>query len=53
MQVSATDEGLRLRERVADLPHRLACAVGLDTAELTTMNHLLGRVRAAAAVHSL
>jgi DNA-binding MarR family transcriptional regulator len=53
VHISVTPDGSALRERVADLPERLGCAVGLDVEELTQLHILLERVRAAAAVHTL
>ena len=43
--IRPTDQGLHLRERVADLPERLACAVDLTVAEFTQLHHLLSRIR--------
>jgi DNA-binding MarR family transcriptional regulator len=51
--IRATDQGLRLQDRVADLPERLACAVDLTIDELTQLHHLLGRVRASAGTNTL
>ena len=51
--IEATDQGHRLRDRLADLPERLACAVDLDPGELRTLHHLLSRVRASADTNAL
>jgi MarR family transcriptional regulator, organic hydroperoxide resistance regulator len=51
--IQATDQGLRLRDRVADLPERLACAVDLSVDELIHLHHLLSRVRASADTNTL
>jgi len=51
--VTATDRGAELRQRVADLPDRLACAAGLSTAEFTQLHQLLTRIRTSATTASL
>ncbi|MEV6489990.1 MarR family transcriptional regulator [Actinoplanes sp. NPDC051633] len=51
--IQATDQGLQLRNRVADLPQRLACAVDLTIDEFTQLHHLLSRIRASADVNTL
>jgi DNA-binding MarR family transcriptional regulator len=51
--VRPTAEGAELRHRVADLPHRLACAVDLTGDEFAQLHHLLSRVRASAATHAM
>jgi len=51
--VRPTAQGAELQPKVADLPHRLACAVDLTGAEFTQLHHLLGRVRASAGTHTI
>jgi DNA-binding MarR family transcriptional regulator len=51
--IEATDQGLQLQRRVADLPERLACAVGLTTGELRQLHDLLSRARDSADHNSL
>ena len=45
--VHLTDSGAALRDTLADLPHRIACAVDLTDDEFTQLHTLLGRVRGA------
>jgi DNA-binding MarR family transcriptional regulator len=45
--ITPTDQGTALRERVADLPQRLACATDLTIEELSRLQDLLARVRGA------
>lgn len=45
--VHLTDSGTRLRDTLADLPRRIACATDLTDDEFTQLHHLLGRVRGA------
>ncbi len=47
--ISPTAAGTALRQRAADLPARLACALDLTTEELTQLHHLLTRIRGTAA----
>ena len=47
--IRPTLAGTELQTQVADLPDRLACAVDLTAAEFSQLQHLLSRVRAAAA----
>jgi len=51
--VAATAKGSELRQRVANLPERLACAVELSPDEFAALHHLLSRVRASATVNSI
>lgn len=51
--IHLTDTGARLREHVADLPRRLACAVDLTDDDFRTLHHLLSRIRASATTHTL
>jgi MarR family transcriptional regulator, organic hydroperoxide resistance regulator len=51
--VQPTPEGADLRQRVADLPERLACAVDLTLDEFTQLHHLLSRVRASASTSTM
>lgn len=51
--ITATAAGAALREPAADLPRRLACAVGLEPGELAQLHQLLNRVRAAAAANAI
>ncbi|MEU7905476.1 MarR family transcriptional regulator [Actinoplanes sp. NPDC049118] len=46
--ITPTDQGTALRDRVADLPERLACATDLSVDEFTQLHHLLGRIRGTA-----
>ena len=43
--IHLTDTGTALHERAADVPERIACAVGLTDDEFTQLHHLLGRIR--------
>ncbi|MFI5494042.1 MarR family winged helix-turn-helix transcriptional regulator [Actinoplanes sp. NPDC051859] len=43
--ISPTAAGNTLRDRLADLPQRLACTLDLTDDELTTLHHLLNRIR--------
>jgi DNA-binding MarR family transcriptional regulator len=45
--ITPTDQGTALRERVADLPQRLAGATDLTIEELSRLQNLLARVRGA------
>jgi DNA-binding MarR family transcriptional regulator len=45
--ITPTDQGTALRERVADLPQRLAGATDLTIEELSRLQDLLARVRGA------
>jgi DNA-binding MarR family transcriptional regulator len=51
--VQPTPEGAELRQRVADLPERLACAVDLTLDEFTQLHRLLSRVRASATTSTM
>jgi hypothetical protein len=51
--IRPTAEGAELQHRVADLPHRLACAVDLTGDEFAQLHHLLSRVRASAAAQTM
>ena len=51
--IHPTAKGSELRNRVADLPERLACAVDLSLDEFTQLHDLLSRVRASAATQNL
>lgn len=51
--VTATAKGAELRQRAADLPERLACAVDLTRDEFAQLHRLLSRVRTAAAVNTI
>jgi MarR family transcriptional regulator, organic hydroperoxide resistance regulator len=46
--IHLTDAGTHLRDRLADLPRRLACAVDLTDDEFHTLHDLLSRIRASA-----
>jgi DNA-binding MarR family transcriptional regulator len=46
--ITPTAQGSELRDRVTDLPERLACAIDLTPDELRHLHHLLERVRASA-----
>jgi DNA-binding MarR family transcriptional regulator len=48
--ITATARGAELRQRTADLPERLACAVDLTLAEFTQLHDLLTRIRTSATV---
>ena len=50
--ISPTAAGTALERRVADLPRRLATALGLSIEEFTQLHHLLTRIRGAAATAS-
>ena len=51
--IHLTDTGTRLREQVADLPQRLACAVDLTADDFRALHHLLSRIRASATTNTL
>jgi DNA-binding MarR family transcriptional regulator len=51
--VRPTAEGAELQHQVTDLPQRLACAVDLTGDEFAQLHHLLSRVRASAATHTM
>ena len=51
--IHLTDTGTRLREHLADLPQRLACAVDLTADDFRHLHHLLSRVRASATISTL
>jgi DNA-binding MarR family transcriptional regulator len=51
--ITATSKGHELRQQVADLPERVACAVDLGPDEFAQLHHLLSRVRAAATVNNI
>jgi MarR family transcriptional regulator, organic hydroperoxide resistance regulator len=46
--IEPTDAGLALRDRAADLPHRLACALDITTDEAVHLHQLLSRIGSAA-----
>ena len=46
--IHLTDTGPRLRDRAADVPDRIACAVGLSDTEFRQLHHPLGRIRGSA-----
>jgi MarR family transcriptional regulator, organic hydroperoxide resistance regulator len=46
--ITSTPRGDAVRDQVADLPHRLACAIDLTPGEYEQLMHLLGRIRGAA-----
>jgi DNA-binding MarR family transcriptional regulator len=53
VRVTATAKGAELRDRVADLPERVACAVDLSPEEFAQLHHLLSRVRTSATAHTI
>ena len=51
--IHPTAKSTELRQRAADLPERLACAVDLTIDEFTQLHHLLSRVRASASTSTM
>ena len=51
--IHPTATSTELRQRAADLPERLACAVDLTIDEFTQLHHLLSRVRASASTSTM
>jgi MarR family transcriptional regulator, organic hydroperoxide resistance regulator len=51
--ITSSPDGDRLRDRVQDIPRRLACAIGLDHDEFTQLLHLMSRIRGSAATATL
>ncbi|MEV6597977.1 MarR family transcriptional regulator [Actinoplanes sp. NPDC051346] len=51
--ISTTPAGTALRQQVADLPQRLACALDLTVEDFTTLQHLLSRIRGAATTSAI
>jgi DNA-binding MarR family transcriptional regulator len=51
--IHPTAKSTELRQRAADLPERLACAVDLTIDEFTQLHHLLSRVRASASASTM
>ena len=44
MEVGLTADGAALRQRMTDVPLRVACSTGLDEAELVALRDTLTRV---------
>nr|WP_221377483.1 hypothetical protein [Actinoplanes polyasparticus] len=44
-KIHLTDSGHRLRDDLADLPRRIACAVDLTENEFLQLHNLLSRIR--------
>jgi DNA-binding MarR family transcriptional regulator len=51
--IHLTDTGTRLRDQLADLPQRLACAVDLTDDDFRRLHHLLSRIRTHATANTL
>jgi DNA-binding MarR family transcriptional regulator len=51
--ITSTPDGDQLRDRVQDIPRRLACAIDLSHDEFTQLLQLMSRIRASAATSSL
>jgi MarR family transcriptional regulator, organic hydroperoxide resistance regulator len=53
VEIHLTDQGTQLRHQAADIPDRLACALGLDETAFHQLTTLLSRVRDSATTHTL